>query len=115
MPGALICVLLSAASLAADEPGIGPATLAVVVNTADPQSVAAAHYYVERRDIPLENGLPPRQGESLGLGVGSSLAEAERRLILATLEQVGGNKKRAAEILGISLKTLYTRLRAYRE
>ena len=66
------------------------------------------------RDIPLENGIQPRGGDDLALGVGTSLAEAERRLILATLEQAGGNKKRAAEILGISLKTLYTRLRAYK-
>jgi DNA-binding NtrC family response regulator len=34
-------------------------------------------------------------------------------LILATLEQCGGVKTRAAEILGISLKTLYNRLVEY--
>jgi two-component system response regulator AtoC len=45
---------------------------------------------------------------------GSSIADVERRLILATLEQVDGDKKRAAELLGISLKTLYNRLNVYR-
>lgn len=44
---------------------------------------------------------------------GTSLAEADRQLILATLEQCGGVKTRAAEILGISLKTLYNRLVEY--
>ena len=44
---------------------------------------------------------------------GGSLDEAERHLILATLERCGGDKKRAAEILGISLKTLYNRLHLY--
>ena len=44
-----------------------------------------------------------------------SIAEAERRLIVATLDEVGGNKKRAADVLGVSLKTLYNRLKAYRE
>jgi DNA-binding NtrC family response regulator len=44
---------------------------------------------------------------------GTSLAEAERRLILATLEHVGGDKPRAAELLGISLRTLYNRLKEY--
>ena len=46
-------------------------------------------------------------------GVGGSLDESERQLILATLEHCGGDKKRAAEILGISLKTLYNRLHLY--
>ncbi len=45
--------------------------------------------------------------------VGMSLAEADRHLIFATLEQCGGVKKRAAEVLGISLKTLYNRLEEY--
>jgi DNA-binding NtrC family response regulator len=42
-----------------------------------------------------------------------SLAEAQRRLVLATLERLDGDKAKAAEILGISLKTLYSRLREY--
>lgn len=45
--------------------------------------------------------------------VGASLAEANRRLILATLKQCGGVKKTAAKMLGISLKTLYNRLEEY--
>jgi DNA-binding NtrC family response regulator len=47
--------------------------------------------------------------------VGSSLEDSERKLILSTLEQCGGDKKRAAQILGISLKTLYNRLHLYAE
>jgi transcriptional regulator with PAS, ATPase and Fis domain len=53
-------------------------------------------------------------GEDLAIHVGMSISEVERRLITATLEQVGGNKKRAADVLGVSLKTLYNRLKAYR-
>ena len=45
---------------------------------------------------------------------GVSLADAERGLILATLEASNGNKKDAAQRLGISLKTLYNRLASYR-
>ncbi len=37
-----------------------------------------------------------------------------RRLILATLDRLQGDKKRAAKTLGISLKTLYNRLGVYR-
>jgi DNA-binding NtrC family response regulator len=49
---------------------------------------------------------PPPEG-------GESLDDSERRLIFATLERCSGDKKKAAEILGISLKTLYNRLHAY--
>jgi DNA-binding NtrC family response regulator len=45
--------------------------------------------------------------------LGTPLAEAERALILATLRHCGGVRKRAAEMLGISLKTLYNRLVRY--
>ncbi len=45
--------------------------------------------------------------------VGGSLEESERQLILATLEQCAGDKKKAAQLLGISLKTLYNRLHVY--
>jgi len=53
-------------------------------------------------------------GSSLQMKVGTSIAEAERRLILATIEQFEGDKKKAAEILKISLKTLYNRLNQYK-
>jgi DNA-binding NtrC family response regulator len=42
-----------------------------------------------------------------------SLADIERYFILATLEQTGGDKRKAAEVLGISLKTMYNRLNNY--
>lgn len=45
--------------------------------------------------------------------VGSSLADVKQHLILATMEHCGGDKKRAAEMPGISLKTLYNSLAIY--
>ncbi|MBI3366976.1 MAG: sigma-54-dependent Fis family transcriptional regulator, partial [Burkholderiales bacterium] len=50
---------------------------------------------------------------TLMLPIGVSLAEAERRLILATLRHHHHHKERTAAALGISLKTLYNRLRDY--
>jgi len=47
------------------------------------------------------------------IDVEGSLGDAERQHILATLEKCGGDKRKAAEILGISLKTLYNRLHLY--
>ena len=46
---------------------------------------------------------------------GSSLADVERQLILSTLERLSGDKRQTAEVLGISLKTLYNRLYSYGE
>lgn len=50
---------------------------------------------------------------TLAIPVGTSLADVDRKLIFATLELCGGVKKRAADLLGISLKTLYNRLEEY--
>jgi len=48
-----------------------------------------------------------------GIKLGSTVADVERHFILATVEQCGGDKRKAAVILGISLKTLYNRLSLY--
>ncbi|WP_368639418.1 sigma-54 dependent transcriptional regulator [Castellaniella ginsengisoli] len=56
-----------------------------------------------------EGGDPDR----VTLRVGETLAEADRRLILATLSCCGGVKKQTAAMLGVSPKTLYNRLEAY--
>jgi len=45
--------------------------------------------------------------------VGTTVDEAERMLILRTLEATGQNKTRAAEILGVSLKTLHNKVKEY--
>jgi transcriptional regulator with GAF, ATPase, and Fis domain len=45
--------------------------------------------------------------------IGSTIRDAERELILATLARNEGNKERSARILGISVKTLYNRLKVY--
>ncbi|HTH73127.1 MAG TPA: sigma-54 dependent transcriptional regulator [Trinickia sp.] len=66
--------------------------------------------------VPLQISLSkPSTGTAVTIPFGTSLATADRQLILATLEQCGGVKTRAAEILGISLKTLYNRLVEYGE
>jgi DNA-binding NtrC family response regulator len=53
-------------------------------------------------------------GSGLNVKVGTSVEEVERRLILATLEHFEGNKKKAAEVLKIGLKTLYNRINQYK-
>src|SRR5579863_8716559 len=77
--------------------------------------------------MPLDAGhLPPGFGKSqtgtapmpddtsvVPVRVGNTVDEAERMLIVKTLEATGQNKTRAAEILGVSLKTLHNKLKEY--
>ena len=53
------------------------------------------------------------QEQRQGLTIGRSIRDVERELIMRTLEHLNGDKKAAAETLGISLNTLYNRLNAY--
>jgi DNA-binding NtrC family response regulator len=68
-----------------------------------------------RRPLDLES-LPEalrggdRPGARIALEVGMTLASAERRLVEATLAWTDGDKRRAAAVLGIGLRTLYRRL-----
>ncbi len=50
---------------------------------------------------------------SIGLTPGRSLKEVERRMILRTLEETGGNRTRAADILGTGRRTLQLKLKEY--
>ncbi|MBW8846722.1 MAG: sigma-54-dependent Fis family transcriptional regulator [Burkholderiales bacterium] len=77
----------------------------------EPPGSAAAHQ--EPRPAlpdtqPSDAGVP-----SITLPIGSSVAQAERALMLATLRHFNHHKERTAAALGISLKTLYNRLKEY--
>ena len=67
------------------------------------------------RALPREVGGDSGFQRSLSFQVGTSIEEVERRLIMATLEANGGNKRQTADVLGVSLKTLYNRLNSYRD
>lgn len=69
---------------------------------------------------PGEEIVPPRtpagsRSDPIVVRVGSSIAEVEKQLILATLRHFANDKGKAALALGISVKTLYSRLAVYRE
>jgi DNA-binding NtrC family response regulator len=52
-------------------------------------------------------------GQGVSIPIGATLEEIERTLILATLKHFEGDKRRTADVLGCSLKTLYNKLHAY--
>src|SRR5215468_1887571 len=73
---------------------------------------------VDPRHLPPNFGTsgvktPSSDGSGIRLEVGTTVEEAEKMLILRTLAATNNNKTRAAEILGISLKTLHNKLKEY--
>jgi DNA-binding NtrC family response regulator len=89
-----------------DDPA-GAATSSVAA--ASPSASATT---VARAATPASAAAAPA-GPSITIPIGTSMAEAERRLILATLEHFHQQKERTAAALGVSLKTLYNRLKEY--
>src|SRR5688500_8109564 len=106
---------------------IDPAAMRILEQYSWPGNVREVRNVIERAVI-LASGefiemkhLPPLVTESpdvikpvVSLAPGTTVEEAERQLILMTLEHTRDNKTRAAEILGISLKTLHNRLNKLR-
>lgn len=109
---------------------VSEAVLQAFQNYSWPGNVRELRNMLERAVIVCEGSivepshLPPGFGQSAArpavqeanavrLGVGTTVEEAERLLILKTLEATNNNKTRAAEILGISLKTLHNKLKEY--
>ncbi len=96
-----------------------------------PGNVRELRNMIQRGAVMAENGIidsiPMLDGNSgnsatssehgmqISLSIGTTIADAERKLILATLRACDGAKEQAADMLGISPKTLYNRLRSYEQ
>jgi DNA-binding NtrC family response regulator len=88
-----------------------PGNIRELRNVIERATILAESEFIEPRHLPPT--LLERNEESLPtltLSPGTTVDEAERRLILLTLDHTRNNKTRAAEILGISLKTLHNKL-----
>jgi len=75
-------------------------------------TVAALSYEIHARDLPLVTAAPP--AAHLGEDDGLALDGVERTAILEALGRTGGHHQRAADLLGISRRTLSRKLKVYR-
>lgn len=84
-------------------------------NTLERALVTCSGEVLTRKELSPEfgRGAPAGADDGLRLRSGMTVAEAERRLIYKTLASTNNNKTRAAEMLGISLKTLHNKLKEY--
>jgi DNA-binding NtrC family response regulator len=104
-----------------------PGNVRELRNVLERAVILAGEGTVEMKHLPgpLQNRLPvpvsaaaPENGTAaandlIQFSIGTTVEEAEKGLILRTLEHTKNNKTRAAEILGISLKTLHNKLKEY--
>ncbi len=93
-----------------------PGNVRELRNVIERATILAAGPFIEPKHLPPtlaeEPHAPPQPQVALAPGI--TVEEAERRLIMMTLEHTRDNKTRAAEILGISLKTLHNKLNKLR-
>src|SRR5437588_8932453 len=95
-----------------------PGNVRELRNTLERAVIVCEGPVIETKHLPPGFGHAPTRpshddADSIRVGVGTTVGQAEKLLILKTLESTNNNKTRAAEILGISLKTLHNKLKEY--
>src|SRR5690349_15293556 len=92
-----------------------PGNVRELRNVIERAVILSSGEFIDPKQLPpLVTDSPDVAKPTLSLTPGTTVEEAERRLILMTLEHTRDNKTRAAEILGISLKTLHNKLNRLR-
>jgi DNA-binding NtrC family response regulator len=96
-----------------------PGNVRELRNVIERATILARGDLIETAHLPTLGNAPSASPQaattSVTISPGMTVDEAEQKLILATLEAAGGNKTRAAEMLGISLKTLHNKLNRFKE
>src|SRR6202050_5573605 len=94
-----------------------PGNIRELRNVLERSAIATERGVIGRQHLPAEFGRAPatEMSELSGLRfpIGTTVEAAERELILQTLAATNHNKTRAADLLGISLKTLHNKLKEY--
>ena len=94
--------------------GSGIAVTQVFKNRIRKQAVGSANFSVDPADAEISVGRWKAGADGvITLPVGTTVHDAEKAMIFLTLAHTKSNKTRAAEILGISLKTLFNKLKEY--
>lgn len=93
-----------------------PGNVRELRNVMERAAIVAREGWIEPSHLPVYvRGAQGPEEPVLVVPVGTSAAEAEKQLILTTLEHVGNNKAEAARRLGLDVKTIRNKLRAFSE
>jgi len=89
-----------------------PGNIRELQNLIERACILAGTGPIDRHHFPIESGrLASDSGDLLSLGL--SIDQMEKRMILEALERAQGNKTRAASLLGISRRALYSRMESH--
>jgi DNA-binding NtrC family response regulator len=109
---------LSPAAVAALQFHAWPGNVRELRNVIERAVIICSGEQIERHHFapyPIEQRQRLRDEDTITLPIGTPIEELERQMIMRTLQKTKNNKTRAAELLGISLKTLHNNLNLYRE
>jgi DNA-binding NtrC family response regulator len=109
---------LSPAALSALQFHAWPGNVRELRNVIERAVVICSGEQIERHHFapyPIEQRERLRNEDTITFPVGTPIEEVERQMIIRTIKKTKNNKTRAAELLGISLKTLHNKLNLYRE
>jgi DNA-binding NtrC family response regulator len=90
-----------------------PGNIRELRNSIESAVVMAKNSVIALEDLPPSINPEGDEGDSIRIGVGMRLDEAEREIIRSTLAAHNGNKTRTAEVLGIGRKTLHRKITEY--
>ena len=109
---------LSPAALDALQFHAWPGNVRELRNVIERAVVICSGEQIERHHFapyPIDQRERRRNEDTITFPVGTPIEEVERQMIVRTIQKTKNNKTRAAELLGISLKTLHNKLNLYRE
>jgi DNA-binding NtrC family response regulator len=109
---------LSPAAISALQFHAWPGNVRELRNVIERAVIICSGEQIERHHFapyPIDQRERSRNEDTITFPVGTPIEEVERQMIVRTLKKTKNNKTRAAELLGISLKTLHNKLNLYRE
>ncbi|PID38537.1 MAG: DNA-binding response regulator [Proteobacteria bacterium] len=92
-----------------------PGNVRELENVVERAVVLTKGQVIDEDDLPQDLFGARGDGRSISVAIGTPLEEVERRLIFETLRHTKGDKRLAAQLLGIATRTIYRRLEAVRE
>ncbi len=90
-----------------------PGNVRELRNVVESMAVMARASRLTKEDVPPDVRKSVEEVVADGVRVGMKLADAERYMIEATLKELGGNRTKAAKVLGIGLRTLQRKIKSY--